>query len=144
MPTKSKPTKTAEAASGTQACSPKDLKVSVTGPGSARAAKSVKFDVSVTNTADQECKLKVDAKNFELRVYSGSDRIFSTKDCAKWAPSKGKTLAPGKKVEWKTSWGVTRTAKKCKTSKQLLQPGTYVATAELEKAKPAQHVLRLK
>lgn len=155
-PTKPKPTKpkaseskaseskAAKAASGPQACSPKDLSVSVSGPGTARVSKAVEFDVSVINSGKQDCEVDVNQKNFELRVYSGSDKIFSTDHCRQWAPVEAGMLAPGDKLEWNTSWGGTRTASKCKTTKQLLKPGTYVATAKLDKAKPAQHVMRLK
>ena len=143
-PDKTESTRKAKAAGEPELCAPKDLKVSVSGPSSVRAAKSMKFDVSVTNAGKQDCELDIGQKNFELRVYSGKDKIFTTDHCWVWAPDEAGVLAPGAKLEWQTSWGVNRTAKECKTSKQLLRPGTYVATAELDKAKPAQHVMRLK
>lgn len=143
-PSKAKPSKSAKAASGRQACSPKDLSVSVSGPKTVRAAKAVKLNVTVTNKGSEDCEAEIDQDNFELRVFSGSDKIFTTDHCRKWAPTEAEMLAAGEKLKWTTSWGVVRTAKDCKTTKQLLQPGTYVATAELDKAKPAQHVMRLK
>ena len=129
---------------GPQRCAPQDLKVGISGPGSVRAAKSTMFNISVTNGGNQDCVLDIGPKNFELRVFSGKDKIFTTDHCRVWAPDEEGVLAPGDKLQWQTPWGVNRTAKQCQTSKQVLPPGTYVATAELDRAKPAQHVMRLR
>lgn len=129
---------------GPSSCAPKDLQVGLVGPRSVRSGQTVKFNASVTNTGQEDCQVSVDQKNFELRVFSGSDKIFTTDHCRAWAPVvETQMLAAGESVQFQAKWGSNRTAKGCKVLKQRPQPGTYVATAELGQAKPAQHVVNL-
>jgi len=73
--------------------------------------------------------LDLTAANFSLSVTSGTDRIWSTADCAKWVPAKKQTLKAQQSYEFSVEWGVVRSAAGCKEPKGLLNPGTYVAQA---------------
>lgn len=87
------------------------------------------FRVALTNGAGVPCVLDLKPANFSLTVVSGTDRIWTTDDCAKWVPSKKQTLKAQKAYEFAIEWGVNRSGAGCKQAKGLLQPGTYVATA---------------
>lgn len=87
------------------------------------------FRIAVTNTGGNACVLDLNASNFSLTVTSGTDRIWTTADCAKWVPAKKQTLKQQKAYEFTIEWGVARSGSGCKQAKSLLNPGTYVATA---------------
>jgi hypothetical protein len=87
------------------------------------------FRLAVKNTGRQPCLLDLKPTNFSLTVTSGSDRIWSTDDCAKWVPAKKQPLKAQQAYEFSIQWGVNRSSAGCKESKRLLSPGTYVATA---------------
>jgi len=87
------------------------------------------FRVGLTNTGGQPCVLDLKPSTFSLTVTSGSDRIWSTDDCAKWVPSHKQTLKAKKAYEFTISWPVARSSAGCKTTKALLGAGTYVAAA---------------
>jgi len=87
------------------------------------------FKLAVTNTGNAPCVLDLTATNFSLTITSGTDRIWSTSDCAKWVPAKKQSLKPQQAHEFEIEWGVVRSGSGCKQAKSLLSPGTYVATA---------------
>ena len=87
------------------------------------------FKIVITNTGKVNCVLDLSSTNFGLEVTSGSDRIWSTADCAKWVPAKKTTLKPNKTHEFSVEWGLVRSSAGCKTSKDVVKPGTYVGTA---------------
>jgi len=93
-------------------------------------AKQV-FVVTITNSGVADCVLTVTPSTLSLTVTSGSDRIWTTSQCAKWAPTKTVTLTPGKSQEFTIDWPLTRSTANCGTSAVALKPGTYVATASL-------------
>ncbi|MGJ3508959.1 hypothetical protein [Enemella sp. A6] len=133
------PTPTAVAA-----CKPDDLRVTLTGPPKVTAGKTVDFELSVINGGSGPCALKIGPDNFELKVYSGTDRIWTTKNCADWVPKLAAELPPEKATTWTMAWPAKRSADKCKIRDEVLRPGTYVATAQLEGAKAVQHVMSLR
>ncbi len=98
------------------------------------------FGVAVKNTGQQPCVLDLKPANFSLTVVSGSDRIWSTDDCAKWVPAKKQTLKPQKAYEFSIPWGVNRSAPGCKVAKSQLRPGTYVANASFADTLKARQV----
>lgn len=131
-----------------EACDAGDMRVTLTGPKKATAGKKTTFKLSVINGGDEACKLAVDASTFELKIYSGTDRIWSTGDCAKWQKSiEQKTLKSEQEIDWSVTWTGERSADGCKLADNL-HPGTYVATAQLtlakEKATPVQLVMTLR
>lgn len=129
------------------ACAAKDLHVTLTGNRSVTIAKLTTFKLSVINGGDGPCRLSIDAKTFELKIYSGTDRIWSTQDCDTWLkPIKNHTLASQQEVDWTQDWPAQRSHSGCKLADNL-RPGTYVATAQLTvpsgKVTPVQLVLTL-
>lgn len=122
-------------------CDPAKLHVAVTGPKVVDRDAAAAISVGITNALPIECALST--KTFELRIYSGTDRIWSTLDCSAGVPEKAVRLGPAKSQLWKFSWPTKRSSAGCKLVDNL-RPGTYVATAVVEGAKPAQHVMQLR
>lgn len=126
------------------ACKASEVRVALTGDTRASSGKNHVFTVTAVNSSDTSCVLDVDAASFELRIYSGTDRIWSTADCTKWLPTVKQTLGAQKDVDWKITWQGARSKDDCGLATSLLAPGTYVATALLDGAKPAQVVMQLR
>jgi hypothetical protein len=98
------------------------------------------FTLSLTNAAAQTCLASVTNKNFELKVFSGKDRIWSSRDCAKALAPFDKKLAARAGIAWKMTWNGERSVKgkECKRGTGTPAAGTYWATAQLTGAKPVQ------
>lgn len=112
-----------------QACLTQNLQLNTTGSNHLIQGSKQKFTTSITNSGGISCVLNLTASNFALTVTSGSDRIWSTKDCAKWVPTKKLTLKPKAKYTFEVTWPLQRSQATCKTTKAPVNPGTYVGTA---------------
>lgn len=119
-------------------CSPAQLHTSLTGPSRLTLAAPALFTVSVVNRTPQTCRLSVTADNFEVKVYSGRDRIWSSADCPTGDGPLRQELARQQTASWQLRWNGTRSAGGCKTRPQAPRAGTYIATAQLKGAQPAQ------
>ena len=98
------------------------------------------------NGADQACRLTLNADVFELKIYSGTDRIWSSDDCARLVPAKQVTLKPEQEVAWSMSWNGERSQQgaTCKNRPESPRAGYYYATAQYKGAKPVQFLMILK
>ncbi|MDN5761833.1 MAG: hypothetical protein L0H41_05895 [Microlunatus sp.] len=98
------------------------------------------MSLSLINGGAQGCLVSVDDQNFELKIYSGKDRIWSSRDCPKALKAFDRVLAPQAGVAWKMTWDGRRSAegKNCRRQSEIPRPGTYWATAQLDGAKPVQ------
>lgn len=136
---RSTPTPTATVA-GTPDCQPADLRVTLKGDERLAPGENNTFTLSVINGGDQTCLASVTAKNFELKIYSGTDRIWSSRDCTKALTGIDKKLAAEAAVGWKMAWNGERSVagKNCATGDGTPKAGTYFATAQLKGADPVQ------
>ena len=125
------------------ACKPDDLRTTLTGPRTVKPGKDITFQAGVINGGSTTCTFTLDPKAYELRVYSGSDKIWTTADCTKWQPKVEATLKPQADVTWKVKWTVQR-SKDCKLVENELKPGTYAANSLVKGAPPAQLVMQLR
>lgn len=114
---------------GPLACDKTNTGLALAGYQKVKQDAKQSFKMALTNTGGAACILDLKATNFSLTVVSGSDRIWTTDDCAKWVPAKKQALKPQKAYEFSIEWGVARSAAGCKVVKGLLNPGTYIATA---------------
>lgn len=101
------------------------------------------FKVVITNSGKVACALDLSSTNFSLEVTSGSDQIWSTADCVKWVPAKKATLKPSKTHEFTLDWSLVRSGAGCKTTKDVLKPGTYVGTATFAESLKARQVFNI-
>lgn len=87
--------------------------------------------LGVKNTSSRDCKLNVGTSQQEFMVMSGSDRIFSTADCA--APGEDVMLEfkAGQEETARFNWQRERSAPGCKAVDIQPKPGTYKFTAVL-------------
>lgn len=124
---------------GTPDCRPADLRVRVKGDGRLSVGENTAFTVTLVNAGQLTCLTSVTATNFELRVYSGKDRIWSSRDCAATFAPFDKKLAVKGAYAWKVTWNGERSVqgKSCRSGGKL-KAGTYWATAQLKGVDPAQ------
>ena len=125
---------------GTPDCRPAALRVKVSGDRTLSPGQNTTFTLSLVNGAALTCLTSVTDKNFELKIYSGQDRIWSSRDCARSLAAFDKKLAPRAGVAWKMAWNGERSVKgkDCKSGTDTPTAGVYWATAQLNGAKPVQ------
>jgi hypothetical protein len=126
----------------TTQCDPGLLSLSITGPGQVKVGATAAITITVTNSDSTACSFTFDNR-FSLKIVSGADEIWSTTDCAQWAPSGTQTLAPGAAATWQTTWDRHRSQAGCKLVPTALKNGTYVANAQYAGAGTAQLVMLL-
>jgi hypothetical protein len=125
-------------------CAASALRPTLTGKQQLRPRQRNTFTLSLINGSDQTCTVTVNRDNFELRIYSGSDRIWSTKDCATIVKPRRRTLEAEQAIEWKLSWNGRRSRTGCMSRPEIPRPGTYYATAELAGAEPVRLLMTLR
>jgi len=139
------PTPSPTKPAGPQACDPAAMRLTVAGFQRVKVSTKQVFTLSVINGGTEPCVLTISPATYSLTVSSGDDRIWSTADCSKWLPAKKLTVKPETAHEFTVEWPLRRSAATCKTTKDVLRPGTYVAKAALlEKATGKQVVLLVK
>lgn len=119
-------------------CQPAQLRATITGTSKLKPAEDTTFRLSLINGAPVSCLVEVTAANFELKIYSGTDRIWSSRDCDTAVKPVTKRVASQQAVEWKMTWNGLRSKAGCKNRAEKPKPGTYFATSQLTGAKPAQ------
>ena len=120
------------------ACPTGDLRSTLTGPRKAKLKAPATFALSVINGSEQPCYVRVTADNFRLTIVSGSDRIWTTADCAKVVPTASRELAREQALEWKVRWDGSRSRSECRTRPEAPQAGTYWAIAQFDDAEPVR------
>ena len=70
--------------------------------------------LKVTNGGTVPCEINMGTSQMEFLVTSGSDRIFSSKDCQASSEDLDKVLAPGASETANFPWGRNRSADGCK------------------------------
>lgn len=124
--------------SGPLACDPAALRPTLRGQHTVKVNRPTAFDLSLINGSPAGCRLVVDPTSFELTIYSGRDRIWTSSDCAKTVPVKVVRLRSQDALAWKMVWNGQRSAKGCQTRPETPKPGTYVATAQFSGVRPVQ------
>ena len=125
---------------GPLACDQTNTGLALAGYQKVKQDATQAFKVGMKNTGAQPCVLDLTASSFSLTVTSGTDRIWTTADCAKWVPAKKQTLKAQQSYEFSIKWGVLRSATGCKEAKGLLNPGTYVGQAVFADSMNARQV----
>jgi hypothetical protein len=126
------------------ACVASTLRPTLTGKQRLKPKERSTFTLSLINGSGRTCSAVVNRDNFELRIYSGSDRIWSTKDCATIVKPMRRTLEAEQALEWKLIWNGLRSRTGCKPRPEIPRPGTYYATAQLAGGEPVQLLMTLR
>jgi len=87
--------------------------------------------LTVTNTGTTPCTRDLGQGAVELMVVSGSDRIWSSDDCAPGGPAKPVVLAPLEESVTRLTWAGRRSQPGCAGDKAATQAGTYRVNARL-------------
>jgi hypothetical protein len=124
--------------SGPVDCPAEELRPTLTGKQRLAPEERTTFQLSLINGSDQTCIARVTRKNFELKIDSGSDRIWSTADCRSAIKSITRKLGSEHAVAWSLTWDGKRSKSNCKSARDTPGPGKYIATAQLEGAEPVQ------
>lgn len=125
-------------------CTPEQLEVAVDGADEvSKAAGAQPFGVVVTNTGTANCTLPVSADNLKVTIFTGTERIWSTEDCAAVIPARSALLAPGAWISSDVTWGIGRSAAGCATASGEIPTGDYRVVAELAEVVPAQREFSL-
>ncbi len=124
-----------------QACARGVTRVGLAGFQKLKKGASQTFKVALTNTGTVPCIVAVSGSSFALTVTSGSDRIWSTDDCGAWVPAKKLSLRPQQSYAFDITWAANRSKKTCKTTKDAVAAGTYVAKATFTDAAAARLVM---
>jgi hypothetical protein len=124
--------------SGTKACPAEELRPTLAGKQRLALKRPTTFQLSLINGSEQTCIARVTRKNFELGIYSGKDRIWSTADCRSLIKPISSKLGSDYAVAWSLTWDGKRSKYDCKSVRDALRPGSYLVTAELEGAEPVQ------
>ena len=124
-------------------CDPKLIALAVTGQTSVKTGSPTQISVTFTNTSDYSCILNFASNPFELRIYSGADRIWTTNDCAQWLPASPMAIASHGTVKYTVTWPTLRSKGGCGIRSDYLKPGTYVARAQVSGGVAKELVMKL-
>ncbi|GAA1049190.1 hypothetical protein [Arthrobacter russicus] len=107
------------------------------------AGKTPVFTLTVSNGGTVACDVNVGTSQMDFLVMSGSDRIFSSKDCQEGAADLVKSIAPGASEKANFPWQLNRTVEGCTPIAAKPGPGTYTLTATLGKLVSPKQVFTL-
>jgi hypothetical protein len=119
-------------------CTTKELRPTLTAKRRIVPKRPTTFQLSLINGSAQTCVARVTRKNFQLKINSGSDPIWSTDDCPSMIKTVSRKLRSEHAVAWSLTWNGKRSKSRCKSASQSLRPGRYVATAQLDGAEPVK------
>jgi hypothetical protein len=127
------------------ACEQRDVVVDFAASNNTFAGKDrPRFQVTAVNTGRRPCTFGVGPKELEVRITSGSDRIWSSAQCAHGSGSSIQMLRRGIPYVGNIVWDRRRSSGDCSGKRAAARPGMYVAMVKTGKAKVGKHVFRLR
>jgi hypothetical protein len=125
-------------------CQPQAVKVEALASEDRFAVgSSPRLSLRVTNTGTAPCTRDLGQAAVELVVVSGSDRIWSSDDCAPGGAKDVTTLAPGEPAVQRVTWNGRRSRPGCTGDKERAQAGTYRVNARVGQLDVEGDVFRL-
>lgn len=127
------------------ACDPKAVVVHLAGAKAVyAAAEAPRFQVTVVNTGTVSCTVDVGPARMELRINSGSDRIWSSADCPSGTGSSIQLLRRGIPYLGTLTWDRRRSSAKCAGDRDAARKGTYVAVLRADGLRAKRQVFHLR
>lgn len=138
-------TPTSAPAPGVPDCVPPALAVAVAADAAdVPAGVSPTFTVTITNAGNTQCVVDAGELQREVVVVSGTDRVWSSKDCAPAdSPARSLLLGPGMTDTTQLAWNLQRSAPGCPGGLPAPKAGTYQATVTLAGTSGGPTVFRL-
>lgn len=138
------PSPTSASAGAVAACSIDALQLQAkTDQETYPAGVEPKLTLVVTNPGPAPCRTDLGSSQLELRILSGSDRVWSSDDCAPDGAPEPSVLQPGQPWAAGLTWSRTRSAPTCPTGEPKADPGTYRLYARLGNRLSAPAVFHL-
>lgn len=132
------------AAENGRTCAAADLTLAVAADAQTYAAGvQPVFTVTITNTSTSSCAVDAGDAARELLVTSGTDRVWSSLDCAGDAAERLLLLPAGTADSVAVTWPRIRSAEGCTEGLPEPRPGTYHVVAKLLGAESADTVFSL-
>ncbi|WP_424536734.1 hypothetical protein ACOZ38_43935 [Sphaerisporangium viridialbum] len=126
-------------------CQKPDLVLSLRGESEIYSGKGTpRFLLTVVNIGRLDCTVDVGPRAVEVRITSGSDRVWSTADCVSGDGSDMRRLRRGVPHVRMVDWDRHRSAPDCRSARPKAHDGTYVATARLESLKSSKVIFHLR
>lgn len=119
-------TRPASAAPAVGSCADAALEVTAAAERETYAkGETPRLVLTVKNTGTAPCRRALGQGAVELLVTSGSDRFWSSDDCAPGGDQGVTVLKPGEQRVQRVTWSGRRSAPGCGGSKAQAEPGTY-------------------
>lgn len=127
------PTQTSTDSDGVADCAPAVVALAMTADATSFApGVSATFTVSVTNTGAEPCLVDAGEAQREIVITSGSDRVWSSRDCiAPGTETRTLLLAGGQTDTTPFAWNRIRSAEGCPPDLPVPGAGTYSAQLNL-------------
>ncbi|TRW44743.1 hypothetical protein FJ693_12200 [Georgenia yuyongxinii] len=111
-------------------CAPRDLQVELT-PAVGGSGQPVTFAVGMVNEGEVACLVDAGRAALVLTVTSGSDRVWSSGDCAAEPAERRLLLDAGDRAETTLTWSGARSAPGCAGGQGSSGAGTYRVEATM-------------
>ncbi|GAA3386684.1 hypothetical protein [Cryptosporangium minutisporangium] len=102
--------------------------------GSVRIGEFAAMRLVVKNSSSAACRRDVGSNEQELKILSGTAKVWSSDDCSSRADAAAATvdrkLVPGETLNYYIKWGGTTSSKNCVTGAPV-KPGKYQLVARL-------------
>lgn len=99
--------------------------------------------LTVRNTGSAPCTRALGQGAVEIVVTSGTDRIWSSDDCAPGGDAGQTVLQPGEAFEARATWPGSRSSAGCPPDQPAAQPGTYRVNARVGELRVSGMVFRV-
>ena len=132
-PVETEPSETPTDTPGVAACPPASVALAMTADATTFApGVSATFTVSITNTGAEACLVDAGEAQREIVITSGSDRVWSNRDCiAPGTETRTLLLAGGQTDTTPFAWNRIRSAEGCPADLPVPGAGTYSAQLNL-------------
>jgi len=111
--------------------------------GTAYAGSDVTITLNLTTLESPACTWEVSSDSVVLKLTSGSDRIWSTQDCAAAIATQSVVVRKDAKTKVDVAWSGQRSDDGCTRTTLWAQPGYYFATAAALGAEPVDQQFQL-
>ncbi|MFC6879750.1 MULTISPECIES: hypothetical protein [Actinomadura] len=110
------------------ACDARDVVVTMAATRETYAAgEQPQFRLTAVNTGGRACTFDVGPRSLDVRVTSGSDRVWSSAQCDRGDGSSIQMLRRGIPYAATITWDRKRGSGRCQGKRLPVRPGTYVA-----------------